>query len=399
MVSTLIPTFLISAVVFTVFLILRPKLRRVYQPRTYLESLRNWQLSPKQTGGVLGWRNEYKQLKDEYVLGHASIDNYMFIRFFRMLTMMCFVGCLITWPVLFPVNATGSGGQAGLDILSFSNVTPGPRYYAQALIAWCFLGFVMFLITRESRYFVRLKQHFYLSPYESSKVSNRTVLFTNVPEEARNEEYVRNEYSNVKKVWLVNVPEELAEKVQDRDKAAAKLENGEVGLITNHVKRRTKAEKKAAKKGETVQEEASEDGTVNVNPKDRPTHRLPKLKILPLGKKVDTIEWSRGELHRLIPEVAQEQRENLNDKSNAQGALFVEFATVQDAYIAMEQGGMKKKAKMTPKELGTTPENVVCLRYLGLPIVASIRCRVVKRVWADQIVNRSGRTPSSLSRQ
>lgn len=78
----------------------------------------------------MGWKKEYRDLKDEFVLGHTSIDNYLWLRFFKMLTLMCFVGCLITWPILFPVNATGGGGQSGLDILSFSNLTPGPRLLA-----------------------------------------------------------------------------------------------------------------------------------------------------------------------------------------------------------------------------------------------------------------------------
>ncbi|CAD0086335.1 unnamed protein product [Aureobasidium vineae] len=38
--STLIPVLLIVAVVLSVFLIFRPKYKRVYEPRTYLPLLR-----------------------------------------------------------------------------------------------------------------------------------------------------------------------------------------------------------------------------------------------------------------------------------------------------------------------------------------------------------------------
>jgi preprotein translocase subunit YajC len=38
--STLIPVLLIVAVILSVFLILRPKYKRVYEPRTYLPLLR-----------------------------------------------------------------------------------------------------------------------------------------------------------------------------------------------------------------------------------------------------------------------------------------------------------------------------------------------------------------------
>jgi hypothetical protein len=38
--ATLIPVAIIAAVVLSVFLILRPKFKRVYEPRTYLPLLR-----------------------------------------------------------------------------------------------------------------------------------------------------------------------------------------------------------------------------------------------------------------------------------------------------------------------------------------------------------------------
>jgi hypothetical protein len=37
--------------------------------------------------------------------------------------------------------ATGGGGQTGLDILSFSNISGGKdRYFAQVFVGWLFLG-------------------------------------------------------------------------------------------------------------------------------------------------------------------------------------------------------------------------------------------------------------------
>ncbi|EME44949.1 hypothetical protein DOTSEDRAFT_70859 [Dothistroma septosporum NZE10] len=361
--STLIPVLLSSSVVFLAFLIFRKKYTRVYQPRSDVGPLRNWQRSPKQTTGLLGWKKEYNELKDEFVLGHASIDNYLWLRFFKMLSVMCLVGCFITWPILFPVNATGKGAATGLDILSFSHIEPGPRYYAQTFVSWLFLAWVMFMITRESKFFVRLSQRYYLSPYQRSRISTRTILFTNVPEAARNEEHLRNEYAGVRAVWLVNVPLDLAEKADNRDKAATKLENGEIKMLKNHYKRQLKLEKK----GQASDRVNPESGVkVEVNKKDIPTHRLPKLKFLPIGKKVETIDWARGELRRLVPEVSTEQRGLLNDTSNAQAACFIEFDTVQSAYAAWLQAGTKgtkektkSKAKMTPKELGVEPKDVI----------------------------------------
>ncbi|CAK1364136.1 putative protein RSN1 [Cercospora beticola] len=364
LVSTLVPVLLISTAIFVAFLLFRKRYSRVYQPRTFLGSLRNWQRSPQQTDGVLGWRQQYNKLTDEFVLGAASLDNYLWLRFFKMLTLMCLVGCCITMPILFPVNATGGApGISGLEILSFSNIVPGPRYYAQVFVSWLFLAWVMFLITRESKFFVRLRQRYFLSPNERTRISTRTLLFVNVPEEARNEEHIRSEFAGVKKVWLVNVPEELAQKVEDRDKAAGKLESGEIKMIKNYIKRETKAEKKGKAQTRTDPEQGVR---LQVEQKDRPQHRLPKLKVLPLGKKVDTIDWARAELHRSVPEIAAEQNRLRTDTSQPQGACFVEFESVQAAHAALLQSTnvskkekVKKQIKMTPKELGPPPQDVI----------------------------------------
>jgi hypothetical protein len=93
---------------------------------------------------MFGWIKDFKNLKDEYILDHQSIDGYLFVRFFKMMIIMSILGCLITWPVLFPVNATGGAGQVQLDLLSMSNIqqtkTNVNRYYAHALISVVFLG-------------------------------------------------------------------------------------------------------------------------------------------------------------------------------------------------------------------------------------------------------------------
>ena len=324
MVSTLAPVFLISLVVFILFLIFSRRIDRVYQPRSYLATLRKPQLSPKRTPGFFGWLKEYSGLSDDYVLGHSSIDNYLWLRLFKMLALMCFVG------------------------------------YAQALVAWAFLSWVLFMITRETIYLTKLRQQYFASPFESSRISTRTVLFTNVPEEARTEEHIRREYAGVRAVWLVNVPEELAEEVDDRDTAANKLEVGETKFLQKFVKRQLKNEKK--NKPSAVTPGANgEQPTFEINKKDRPTHRLKVLKFLPFGKKVDTIEWSRDELKRLIPDISKKQQATRNDRPKPQGACFVEFESVQAAYAVFQSTGMKNKIKMTPAELGTHPDNVVSL--------------------------------------
>jgi calcium permeable stress-gated cation channel len=91
--------------------------------------------------GVFNWFGAFNQIPDSYVLNHQSLDGYLLLRFLKIATVICLVGCLVTWPVLFPVNATGGGGQKQLNILSFSNVAGSKyKYLAHTFIAWIFCG-------------------------------------------------------------------------------------------------------------------------------------------------------------------------------------------------------------------------------------------------------------------
>lgn len=157
MLSTLIPLLFVSGAYVTAFLILRTRHKRIYQPRTYVAAFPDTSFSltlarlrlltstsqktPKPSQTTLGWIKDFWALPDEYVLNHHSLDGYLYLRFFKLIIFICFIGCLITWPVLFPVNATGDGNQSQFNILSFSNVpNQGNRYYAHTFISWIFFS-------------------------------------------------------------------------------------------------------------------------------------------------------------------------------------------------------------------------------------------------------------------
>jgi hypothetical protein len=137
----LIPTFIISGIMLLLFVILRRSERRQYAPRTYVGSLRPQERTPEPAPGWFGWAFSMAKLPDTYVLQHHSLDAYLLLRYLKIATAICFFGCLITWPILFPVNITGGGGKKQLDMLTFGNVTGNRnRYYAHAFTAWIFVG-------------------------------------------------------------------------------------------------------------------------------------------------------------------------------------------------------------------------------------------------------------------
>lgn len=72
---------------------------------------------------MFGWIKHFWVIPDTYVLNHHSLDGYLFLRLLKISVVICIVGCLITWPVLFPVNITGGGPQTQLNLLTLGNVT------------------------------------------------------------------------------------------------------------------------------------------------------------------------------------------------------------------------------------------------------------------------------------
>lgn len=349
--STLVPTFISFAVFITLFLIFRRTFRRLYAPRTYIDSLGDHRKTPALSNGLFGWVKDFRNIKDEWILDHQSIDGYLFVRFFKLLIVVFFIGCIITWPILFPINATGGAGLTQLSMLTMANVRDVNRYYAHALVSFLYLTTVMIIIARESFYAVNLRQAYRRSPWGASRLSSKTILFTNVPKNIT-QTALFEMFPGVKHAWVASNCKELQELVEDRDDTALKLEAGEIQLSRDANQNRIKTEKgkKAYKAGEGVDHFC--------NPKDRPTH---KLKFL-IGKKVDTITYGRQHLAEIIPKIELEQDKHWQGKAELVGAVFLEFDTqksAQDAWMMMQKRKTKPNSKMSARQLGVLPQEVV----------------------------------------
>lgn len=317
--------------------------------------------------GYFNWIKGFWQIPDAWALKSQSLDAYLFIRFLRVCANICFVGLIMTWPVLFPINATGGGGQTELEILSMANVdvtTPGGRnrLYAHAIIAFFFYGFVVYTVVRECIFYINLRQAFMLSPIFANRISSRTVLFTSVPEAFLDEAKIRKMFSDsVKRVWIAGDSEKVDDLVEERDKAAMRLESSEVKLIKIVNKERLKAIKKGGNHDDappvTDDAEPGHAAARWIPNKKRPTHRLGKFGLY--GKKVDSIEWARDELHRLIPEADAAQAAYRSGNYKKIGAVFVEFFTQSDAQAAYQVLTHHQALQMAPKYIGVTPGEVI----------------------------------------
>ncbi|KAK3715002.1 phosphate metabolism protein 7 [Vermiconidia calcicola] len=354
--STLAPVALFTLVWLLLFLIFRKWFARNYRPRTFIGSLRENERTPNVSNSFFGWIKEFYAIPDTWVLNHHTLDGYLFLRFLKMGVVTCIVGCLITWPVLFPINITGGGGEKQLDILTFGNVTNNYfKMFAHAGCAILFFSFVLVMITRESIFYINLRQAYLLSPFYASRLSSRTVLFTSVPEPYMDKQMLRQMLgSQVRRIWFATDTDDLEEKVDERDEAAMKLEAAETKLIQTANGARLKAEKK----GQGPAAAESGHGSVAaryIKPKNRPTHRLKPL----IGKKVDTIDWCRSELKKLIPEVDRLQAEQKNNHSKKLNSVFVEYETLSEAQAAYQSLTHHQVLQMAPRYTGMNPEEVI----------------------------------------
>ncbi|KAI9693510.1 MAG: hypothetical protein M1820_009198 [Bogoriella megaspora] len=356
--STLAPVALVAAVWLIAFFLLRSRFLRHYQPRAFLQAIPAPFRTRSLNNGLFAGIADFFRRSDEDILRKHSLDAYLLVRFLKMAVVICVVGFLITAPVLFPVNATGGGGQKQLNILSFSNVQNNKfRYFAHAGCAWLFFGFVIYMITRESIYYINLRQAYLMSPNQVQRIHSRTVLFTSVPQDLLNRDKLAAMLgAGVKRIWIPTDTKELEELVEERDKIAMKLEGAENKLI----KTATVNKFKANKKGRANSSDSGEAGLIAdrwVPRKKQPHHRTGFLGLL--GTKVETIPWCRSELEKLIPKVEVLQDEAFDGKGKRLNSVFVEFETMNEAQAAFQSVTHHLPLHMTPRFIGVKPQEVV----------------------------------------
>jgi calcium permeable stress-gated cation channel len=218
------------------------------------------------------------------------------------------------------------------------------------------------MVTRESIYYINLRQAYLLSPLYAHRISSRSVLFSSVPDAYASEAKMRQMYgSKLKNVWIATQTKVLEEKVEERNKVALKLEAAETKLI----KMADDARRKSMKKGSHDVEGAVAHGDISgesgsaaarwVKPKQRPTHKLKPL----IGKKVDTINWCRSELQRMIPDVAKEQDLHRSGNAPTSNTVIVEFYNQTEAQAAYQMVAHHQPLHMAPRVIGFSPDEVV----------------------------------------
>lgn len=266
-------SFVAAIVAFSVqvliFLLIKDRFARIYQPRTYLVPERE-RTNPTPPGWFK-WIKPVLNTSNSEFVQKCGLDAYFFLRYLRTLLKIFVPAALVILPILLPLNAVnGRGGRwaqgsnanetnvTGLDQLAWGNVHPNQtrRYWAHWLLAVALIIYICYIAFDELRNYIRMRQAYMTSPQHRLRASATTVLVSSIPSKWCTVEALDGLYDvfpgGLRNIWINRNFDELNEKVQKRDKLAKSLEAAETDLIKKCYKKNAenilKAEKRTGQK-------------------------------------------------------------------------------------------------------------------------------------------------------
>ncbi|KAI1420367.1 hypothetical protein F5Y12DRAFT_135261 [Xylaria sp. FL1777] len=368
-VSALIPTLTVGLVFVGIFALVRHRFPILYAPRTFLGTIPEKDQTPSAGQACLDWLHTMRKLPDRFLLYHESLDTYLYLRFLRTIIIICVVGCILTWPVLMPVNAIGGGSSTELDRITISNVTKINHLYAHAVMAWVFLGFVMFMITRERLWLIGLRRAWTLSTPNVKRLSSRTVLFLSAPSDALEHDNINRFFGDgAKRIWPVtklDTLKTLQTLILERNVLVEKLESAETLLIHKAnswgARRNADGSKSYRFTYSDIPDFVKMAMRLRSETRSFPLGFLPFGSYfgLPQGEKVDTIQSLRDQIEEKGKAIEEMKRDHDTEEPQGTAAVFVEFKTQVEAERACKEVASSSFSTLTPRYTGVKPNEII----------------------------------------
>ncbi|KAJ5684551.1 uncharacterized protein N7477_000896, partial [Penicillium maclennaniae] len=264
--ASLATAIIVFVVEFLLFLLLKGKLTRIYQPRTYLVPDR--ERTKPSPPGLFRWIGPVFRTSSSEFIQKCGLDAYFFLCYLRMLLKIFVPLGLLILPVLLPINRVGGKGTtrknatdsssswnvSGLDQLAWGNVKPEhtSRYWAHLVMAVIVVVYVCAIFFDELRGYIRLRQAYMTSPQHRLRASATTVLVTAIPPGWHDVDSLDALFDvfpgGIRNIWINRNFDELNEKVKARQQLALKLESAETELISKCKQAALKKLKVEAKK-------------------------------------------------------------------------------------------------------------------------------------------------------
>ncbi|KAH8926797.1 DUF221-domain-containing protein [Atractiella rhizophila] len=374
-----------------VFLVIRNKFNKIYQPRSFLP------LPQKRTSpipnGLLNFFPSLYRTPSRLIIEKNGLDAYMFVRYLFVMGIKIFFPIWsISWAVLLPVDSVNSGGNGkGLDLFTFGNIglssSQQTRYAAHLVLAWVFTIYIFYVLRVELSHYLVKRQQFLISPSHVALPQSRTVLVQGVPPSFLRRSKILKLCDSlpggVERVWWVrdlgaekegtvesqylkNGKERKKTSMQDDFDQRSKLLNKLEGAETKLLKMATKVAKKQPQGSAAPPDvEKGEPRSLQWVPaKKRPTMKLGFLGLF--GEKVDKIQYCREEIARLNKEL-EYKRERLDAKVVGgdkweyprQGGVFILFRDQAAAHIFAQCVLHPTPLHMTNKFINVAPQDVI----------------------------------------
>ena len=242
---------------FLLFYILKTRMPRIYQPKTYLVPRRERVEPPPP--GLLAWVRPVFRTSSSEFIQKCGIDSYLFLRYMRLLLKIFVPMALVILPILLPINSTGANnGVSGMDKFGWQNIGPSKvdRLTAHLVLAILVVIHICYVVYDELRMFVRLRQAYITSPQHRLRASATTVLVQNIPIRWLSYEALDGLYDvfpgGIRNIWINRKYDSLQNKVKLRNKVAKRLEKSETDFIMKikkvHKKQVAKQRKAAGEK-------------------------------------------------------------------------------------------------------------------------------------------------------
>ncbi|CAM4818381.1 unnamed protein product [Rotaria magnacalcarata] len=372
--STLVIAAIIAIIQITIFVIIRKRFKRIYEPKTFLGDMKR-RVKPLPSA-FYSWLFTLLRMPQEDLIRTAGFDAYFFARYLYVHGLFFLCSFVVLAVILFPIYTIDGKGESydkhGLDILTFGNILPlhSSRYVAPLVLAYFFIGAFLYLLYTEMKGFVRKRQALLSSPIYQSRASAATILVTTIPEAYMYEDVlfrIFNQFpGGVRYIWINRNLKDLPEKAEKRAKLMEILEATECKLIKTAMKIETKRRKKLHKEmsSEIIEETITnnEQHTIHnyIPEKKRPTMRtgsVPVFSSLCFGKKVDTIRYCKETISKINTEIEM-AKATLHNYTPINSA-FIQFNKQIAAHMAVQSVLASIPLAMTPCYNDVKPANIV----------------------------------------
>lgn len=398
--SSLAFSLAIFLVQMSLFLYLRRRLPHIYEPKSlFLSSRPSATPSPshRPSSSVFGWLPPLFSVPLDQIKTQCTLDEYFFLRFLYLLLFLFTCATCVILPLLGAVNWISSDRYGSLahdpstiDNFSWVNIAPqySTRRSTHLACAILLTFFISWLIYFELNEYVKIRQHVLSSPVHRRKPSSKTVLLRSVPSKYLTEDKIRELFEIfpgcVKEVSINRDFSPLVKLINERAKAAKKLECMENYIVWKSNKSHLAAIKKSADKAkaavtktkpkpllpevsEKTASSASDTAnststaislspygsahytspsvgkrwTLYIKESEIPKVRLPSFRLfkypvtIPFhGLQIDMLSWLKMELNRLNAEIkAMQENQDLFTPINS---CFVQFHHQVYAHLACQ---------------------------------------------------------------